>query len=102
MSQPEATHILSAEVFQVWERQAEASGEEFGDEWRAYAMMMGAFQEALERAPLTADACTSMDIERLLITELEHVADTVNAIFSRGGIMEFASYMTAAKKRTGQ
>src|SRR5260370_34108242 len=96
MSQPEATNILPSEVFQVWERQAETS-EEFADEWREYAMMMAAFQAALERAPRTAEACDSVDIARLFITELEHLADTVNAVFSRGGIMEFASYMTAAK-----
>ena len=98
MSQPEATQILSSEVFQIWEHQAEASEEEYADEWREYAIMIAAFQAALERVPRTAEACQSANIERLLISELEHLADIVQRIFPRGGFMEFASYTTSAKK----
>ncbi|MEO9030223.1 MAG: hypothetical protein ABI413_15560 [Ktedonobacteraceae bacterium] len=99
MSHTETLGPISSDVFQIWEQRAEAS-EEFAEEWRDYAMMMAAFQAALSRAPRTAEACENVDIERLLITEIEHVADTINAVFPRGGIMEFASYMTAAQQRT--
>lgn len=81
----------------MWEQRAEIS-EEFADEWRDYARIMAAFQTALERAPRTVEICEHVDIERLLITELEHVADTINAVFPRGGMMEFALYTTGAKK----
>ena len=96
MSQPEASKVLSSEVFQIWERQAEVSEEEDANNWRDYAMMMTAFQAALERAPRTAEACEHADIERLLITEIEHLADLVSAVFPQGGMMEFESYVTSA------
>lgn len=92
---------ISPELVQLWEHQAERD-EAFAGEWRIYAMMMAAFQAAIERAPRTTAACERVDIERLLISEVEHVADVVNAIFPRGGIMEFASYLTSAKKREQQ
>ena len=97
MSQSETPKILSPEVFQVWQQRAEAS-EEFTEEWQDYAMIMAAFQAALERALHTAEDCEQVDIEHLLITELEHLADLVNTVFPRGGFMEFASYVTVEKK----
>ena len=96
MSQSEAPTILSPEVFQIWERQAERSEEECANNWRDYAMMMATFQAALERAPRTAEACEHADIERLLITEIEHLADLVSAVFPQGGMMEFEFYVTGA------
>lgn len=98
MDQPEKKAILSSEVFQMWQRRA-AQHPEFADEWQDYALMMAAFQTALQRAPLTAEACDGVDIEYLLITELEHVADTINAVFPHGGMAEFASYVTDAQRK---
>ncbi|MEO7019118.1 MAG: hypothetical protein ABI234_03095 [Ktedonobacteraceae bacterium] len=97
MSQPKTNEKISPQVFQVWKDKAEAS-EEFADEWRDYALMMATFQAALERAPRTIEVCEDVNIERLLITELEYLADTVNAVFPRGGMMEFASYVTGSQR----
>src|SRR5581483_11463811 len=94
MNQTEGKGLISPEVFHLWEHRAE-TGEAFADEWRDYARMMAAFQVALERAPCTVEACEGIDIESLLISELEHLADTVNAIFPRGRMMEFATYLTS-------
>jgi len=101
MNQTEPGEPLTTEVFQMWSEKAETS-KTFADAWRDYAMMMTAFQTALERAPHTAEACDHVDIESLLISEIEHVADMVHAIFPCGGILEFASYLTCAKKRAWQ
>ncbi|HEX4713734.1 MAG TPA: hypothetical protein VH164_02280 [Ktedonobacteraceae bacterium] len=60
--------------------------------------MMATFQAALDRAPRAAEACANVHIEDLLIAELEHLADLVSAIFPRGGMKEFASYVTTARK----
>jgi len=101
MNQTEEKGPIPPEVFQTWEDRAKAS-EGFADEWRDYSMMMAAFQAALERAPRSRERCKGVDVERLFISELEHLADTVNAIFPRGGIMEFASYMTGAQRQAFQ
>jgi hypothetical protein len=93
MNQTEGKGFIPPEVFDLWEHWAETS-EGFADAWRDYARMIAAFQAALERAPCTVEACEDIDIESLLISELEHLADTVNAIFPRGGMMEFATYLT--------
>lgn len=97
MDQPEEQGLLSPEVLQMWQREAEIHTE-FADEWRDYALLMATFQAGLTRAPRTSAACEGVDIEHLLIAELEHVANAVNAIFPRGGMLEFASYVTGAQK----
>lgn len=95
MHQPEEKVQSFPAVFHVWQCQAEAN-EAFANAWHDYALMIAAFQAALERAPWTSEVCAQIDIEQLLITELEYLADTVHTIFPRGGITEFASYATNA------
>ena len=102
MEQPDALPVSAPALFQMWERQAEAS-EEFADEWREYALLLTTFHAAWERAPRTAEVCAQTNIEQVLIGELEHLADAIHAIFPRGGIMEFASYLTTSiNKRTSR
>lgn len=97
MTQPEETTILTSEIFQLWGQRA-ALYPEFANVWRDYALLMATFQAALMRTPRTVEACAQVDIERLLIAELEHLADTIAAIFPRGGMEEFASYRTGAQR----
>jgi len=93
IEQHEAREPLSPAVFQLWEQHAKASVES-ADNWRDYARMMAAFQEALARTPRTAEECACVDIERLFVSELEHLANLVNVIFPLGGMLEFESYIT--------
>lgn len=98
MEQADAIAALAPDAFEMWEYQAEMS-EEFADEWREYALLMTTFHAAWERAPRTDKACEQTNIEHLLINELEHLANAIYAIFPRGGIMEFASYLTVSMNK---
>jgi hypothetical protein len=93
IEQHEVRELLSPAIFQLWEQCAKAN-KESADNWRDYARMMAAFQEALARAPRTAEECERVEIERLFVSELEHLANLVNAIFPLGGMLEFESYIT--------
>ncbi len=81
------------EIFKEWKRRAEI-GETFESEWGDYHTLLTLYYAALQRAPRTATECDGVVIENLLISELEHLANVVSTIFSRGGFMEFASYAT--------
>jgi len=93
IEQHEAKEPLSPAIFRLWEQCAKTNMES-ADNWRDYARMMAAFQEALARTPRTAEECANVDIERLFVSELEHLANLVNAIFPLGGMLEFESYIT--------
>lgn len=84
---------LSPAIFSLWKQRAQANAQ-LAEIWCDYAMMMAAFQSALERVPRTAGDCQEVDIERLFVSEIEHLADLVNALFPAGGMMEFADYVT--------
>ena len=66
--------------------------DEFSLEWEEYTKIVAAFAEALQRTPLTAEACAEADISTLLIDELSHLADLVQDLFLHGGFDEFATY----------
>lgn len=93
IEQHEAKEPLSPAIFHLWERCAKTNMES-ADNWRDYARMMAAFRDALARAPRTAEECEQGDIERLFVSELEHLANLVNAIFPPGGMLEFEAYIT--------
>lgn len=94
---PSALKNAPPEMFELWNCQAEKS-EEFEGEWSDYHILMTAYHDALQRAPRTVQACESVNIVELLISELEQLADVVHQIFP-GGMKEFASYVKDAQRR---
>lgn len=96
MSRSVKKDIISTETFQLWERQA-AADEDNCAYWHDYMHMMAIFQAALQRMPLTMEACADIDIEDLLESELEHLANLVLVIFP-GGIMELEHYVTTTEE----
>lgn len=77
------------EVFREWQCRAEWSLA-----WRDYALLMSAFTEALWRAPLTLDACETVDPTMALNRELAYLSDVLRVLFP-GGIIGTKSYGTS-------
>ena len=96
--------MISLQTITHWQRkarEAEQAGNQERD-WDGYGILLLAYQEAIQRAPKTAEACEACDIVQVLGDELAALADVLVMLFPRGGLDEFATYTTGARVRTLQ
>ncbi|HEU5375838.1 MAG TPA: hypothetical protein VFV38_10395 [Ktedonobacteraceae bacterium] len=70
--------VLPDEFHRWTERSVQS---EHGKEWAQYALLMTTFAEAFKRAPLTAEACNTLDIVAHLKEELSLLAGTIAIIY---------------------
>lgn len=94
--QPPTLKEVRPDIYAYWTRMTTRGG----PGWPDYFLLLTACNDIIKRAPKTPEQCQQVDPQLFLVSDLERLATAINRILP-GGFREFASYLAADWRKSG-